>query len=104
MHNSLKIIKTLLYSYFTLHVLGTLAPIIRSPLILHLQPPVTVCRWVGCIFQLWSVTTVAFVTVVTDQSWKIQPTQRHTVTGGCRCRIKGLLMMGARVPKTCRVK
>jgi hypothetical protein len=59
MHNSLKIIKTLLYYYSALHASGTLAPIISSLLILHLQPPVTVCRWVGCIFQLWSVTTVA---------------------------------------------
>src|SRR5215475_13239943 len=91
MHNSLKIIKALLYYYSALHVSGTPAPIIRSPLILHLQPPVTVCRWVGCIFQLWSVTQMMGVT---DQSWKIQPTQRHTVTGGCRCRIRGLLMMG----------
>jgi hypothetical protein len=61
MHNSLKIIKTLLYSYSVLHVSGTLAHIIRSLLILHIQPAVTVCRWVGCIFQLWCVTTVAFV-------------------------------------------
>jgi hypothetical protein len=59
MHNSLKIIKTLLCSYSALHVSGTLAPIIRSLLILHIQPPVTACRWVGCILQLWSVTTVA---------------------------------------------
>jgi hypothetical protein len=65
MHNSLKIIKTLLYSYSALHVSGTLAAIIRSLLILHIRPPVTVCR-VGCIFQLWSVTTVAKATVVTD--------------------------------------
>jgi hypothetical protein len=56
MHNSLKIIKTLLYSYSALHVSGILAPIIRILLILHIQPPVTLCRWVGCIFQLWSVT------------------------------------------------
>jgi hypothetical protein len=61
MHNSLKIIKTLLYSYSALHVSGTLAPIIRILLILHIQPPVTVCRWVSCIFQLCSVTTVVFV-------------------------------------------
>jgi hypothetical protein len=61
MHNSLKIIKSLLYSYSALHVSGTLAPIIRSLLILHIQPPVTVCRWVGCIIQFWSVTTVACV-------------------------------------------
>jgi hypothetical protein len=59
MHNNLKIIKTLLYSYSALHVSGTLAPIIRSLLILHIQAPVTVCRWVGCILQLWCVTTVA---------------------------------------------
>jgi hypothetical protein len=59
MHNSLKIIKPLLYSYSALHVSGTLAPIIRSLLILHIQPPVTVCCWVGCIFQLLSVTAVA---------------------------------------------
>jgi hypothetical protein len=45
MHNSLKIIKTLLYSYSALHVSGTLAPIIRSILILHIQPPVTVCHY-----------------------------------------------------------
>jgi hypothetical protein len=51
MHNSLKISKTLLYSYSALHVSGTLAPIIRIFLILHIQPPVTVYRWVGCIFQ-----------------------------------------------------
>jgi hypothetical protein len=104
MYNSLKIIKTLLYSYSTLHVSGTLAPINRSLLLLYIQPPVTVCRWVGCIFQLWSVTIVAIATVVTDQSWKIQPTQRHTLTGGCMCRIKRLLMMGARVPETCRAE
>jgi hypothetical protein len=59
MHNTLKIIKTLLYSYSALHVSGTLALIIRRLLILHIQPPVTVCHWVDCIFQLWSVTTVA---------------------------------------------
>jgi hypothetical protein len=47
MQNSIKIIKILLYSYFALHVSGTFAPIIRSLLILHIQPPVTVCRWVG---------------------------------------------------------
>jgi hypothetical protein len=57
MHNILNIIKTLLYSYSAVYVSGTLALIIRSLLILHIQPPVTVCR-VGCIFQSWSVTTV----------------------------------------------
>jgi hypothetical protein len=61
-HISPTIFKTLLYSYSALHVSGTLALIIRSLLILHIQPPVTVCRWVGCVFQLRSVT------VVTDQT------------------------------------
>jgi hypothetical protein len=56
MLNSLKIIKTLLYSYSALHVSGSVAPIIRSLPILQIQPPVTVCHWVGCIFQLCSVT------------------------------------------------
>jgi hypothetical protein len=70
MHNSLKIIKSLLYSYSVLHVSGTLAPIISNLLILHIQPPVTMCRWVGCIFHLWCVTNVAKATVVTHQSWK----------------------------------
>jgi hypothetical protein len=84
MHNSLKIIKTLLYSYSALNVSGTLAPIIRSLLILYIQPPVTVCRWVCCIFQLWSVTTVAFATVVTDQSSaniRSLPTNKQTTAG-----------------------
>jgi hypothetical protein len=49
-------------------------------------------------------TIFQFATVVTDQSWKIQPTQRHTVTGGCMCRIRRLLMMGARVFETCRAE
>jgi hypothetical protein len=83
MHTSLKIIKTLLYSYSAVHVSGTLAPIIRSLSILHTQPPVTVCRWVGCVLQPWSVTVV---------------------TGGCVCRIERLLMMGARVPEICRAE
>jgi hypothetical protein len=79
MHNSLKIIKSLLYSYSALHVSDTLAPIIRSLLILHIQLPVTVCRWVICIFQLWSVITVAIATVVDtvvcapDDGWKYHP-------------------------------
>jgi hypothetical protein len=52
----LKSLKPLLYSYSALHVSGTLAPIIRSLLILHIHPPVTLCRSDCCIFYLWSVT------------------------------------------------
>jgi hypothetical protein len=105
MHNSLKIIKTLLYSYFALHVSGTLVPIIRNLLILHIQPPVTVCRWVGCIFQLWSVTTVAFATVVTDQSWKPKPTALVTSRSygkpEAAAAVDRLLMLGIGMPETC---
>src|SRR5215475_5248354 len=116
MHNSLKIIKTLLYSYIALHVSGTLAPIIRSLLILAFATVVTDQSWKiqptqrhtvtgGCMCRIRRLLMMgAFATVVTDQSWKIQPTQRHTVTGGCMCRIRRLLMMGARVPETCRAK
>jgi hypothetical protein len=60
MHNSLKIIKTLLYSYSALHVSGNLAPIIRSLLILHIQPPVTVCRWVLMILRLLCIWLVFY--------------------------------------------
>jgi hypothetical protein len=43
-------------------------------------------------------------TVVTDQTWMIQSTHRHTVSGGFMCRIRRLLMMGTRVPETCRAE
>jgi hypothetical protein len=81
MHSSLKIIKTLLYSYSASHVSGTLAPIIRSLLILHIQPPVTVCCWVGCIFQLWSVT------VCSDRS-KLEDTTNPTTHGDWRLYVQ----------------
>jgi hypothetical protein len=93
MHNSLKIIKTLLYSYSVLHVSSTLAPIIRSLAILHIQPPVTVCRWVGCNFQLWSVTTVAFVCCETHESDssnipKLEDTTNPTTHGDWRLYVQ----------------
>jgi hypothetical protein len=44
MHNSLKIIETLLYSYSALHVSGTLPLIIRSSK-LYLQPLVYIPMW-----------------------------------------------------------
>jgi hypothetical protein len=59
MHTSLKIIKTLLYSYSALHVSGIIAPIIRSLLILHIQPPVTyqlkhfVCIRIMCLYTFY---------------------------------------------------
>jgi hypothetical protein len=59
MHTSLKIIKTLLYSYSTLHVSGTLAPIIRSLLILHIQPPVKYrLKHTVCFQIMWRCATV----------------------------------------------
>jgi hypothetical protein len=106
MHNSLKIIKTLLYSYSALHVLGTLARIFRSLLILHIQPSVTVCRWVGCILQLWSVTTVAkAVGGCQACAWQHPPTAHPTTfhvwkTRGCQCSFR-LLKMGGVSPETC---
>jgi hypothetical protein len=102
MHNSLKIFKTLLCSYSALHVSGTLAPINRSLLILHIQPPVTVCRWVGCNFQLWSVTTVAIATVV-----PARPRTQHDcyydtkVKPEATTAVVELLMMGGKTPETC---
>jgi hypothetical protein len=58
MHNSLKIIKTLLY-YSALHVSGTLAPIIRSFLILHIQPPVTYqLKHIFCFQIMWMYVTI----------------------------------------------
>jgi hypothetical protein len=92
MHNSLKIIKTLLYSYSALHVSGTLASIIRSLLILHIQPPVAACRWVSRIFQLRSVTTAATATVVTEH-----------VSGTLAPIIRSLLILHIQPPVTaCR--
>jgi hypothetical protein len=78
MHTSLKIIKTLLYSYSALHVLGTLAPIIRSLLILHIRPPVSMCRWVGCVFQLWAVTTVTLESDSSDRPKLVDTTNPMT--------------------------
>jgi hypothetical protein len=64
------------------------------------------CNFVsGSWFRASAMTTMNIkatmnkkATVETDQSWKTQPTQRHTATEGCMCRIRRLLMMGARVP------
>jgi hypothetical protein len=90
MHTSLKILKTLCiltcFRYSCTHHQG--------PPTLHLQLPVTVCCWVGCVFQLWSVI---------DQSWKTQPIQRHTVTGGCRCRVGGSWWWAQECPKQIRI-
>jgi hypothetical protein len=58
MHTSLKIFKL----YLFLHCctcFGHSCAHHQEPLTLHLQPPVTVCRWVGCVFQLWSVTAAS---------------------------------------------
>src|SRR5215470_14810349 len=87
MHNSLKIIKTLLYSYSALHVSGTLAPIIRSLLILHIQPPVTVCRSVGCIFQcvVRSVTSWLYLPVCRSVC---QDTTNRTTHGDWRLYVQ----------------
>jgi hypothetical protein len=81
-----------------LHVLDTTASIIRSLPPLHIQPLVTVWCCVGCVLQHCSVDTA----VTTEQGWRTQPTQRHTVTRGCMCSGGRLLMMGTVVSETCR--
>jgi hypothetical protein len=40
--------------------------------------------------------------VTTEQGWRKQPTQHHTVTRDCMCSNKKLLMMGTMVSETCR--
>jgi hypothetical protein len=64
--------------------------------------------------RLFNVTAVANVTnvallllllkeaVVTEQGWRKQPTQHHTVTRDCMCSNKKLLMMDTVVSETCR--
>jgi uncharacterized protein YqcC (DUF446 family) len=104
MHTTLKIIKTLLYSYSALHVSGTLAPIIRSLLILHIQPPDT--RWLEAVCAelkgSWWWAQECPKHVLSSDRPKLEDTTNPT--GGCMCRIRRLLMMGARVPETCRAE
>jgi hypothetical protein len=40
--------------------------------------------------------------VTTEQGWRTQPTQHHTVTRGCMCCGGRLLMMDTTVSETCR--
>jgi hypothetical protein len=57
------------------------------------QPPVTLkprvtlsdLNFSGSWFRASAITTMN-KTVVKEHSWNTQPTQRHTVTGGCVCR------------------
>jgi hypothetical protein len=105
MHISFKIIKF----YFTLccsTCFGHHCVQIRSFLLLHMQSLVTVWCWVGCFLQPCSVVTAAFAcakgAVTTDQGWRKQPTQHHTVTRACMCSNKKLLMMDTMVSETCR--
>jgi hypothetical protein len=45
---------------------------------------------------------VAKAAVTTEQGWRKQPTQHHTVTRDCMCSNKKLLMIDAMVSETCR--
>jgi hypothetical protein len=87
---------------------------------------VCVCACVGCIIcqQYHQVFRVRFTVthlqlhissvslallllptaVVTEQGWRKQPTQHHTVTRDCMCSDKKLLMMGTVVSETCRAE
>src|SRR5215475_6073938 len=100
----LKSLKTLFYFYSARHVSDTTVSIIRSFLLLHMQSLVTVWCWVGCFLQPCSVTTAALGAVVTEQGWRKQPTQHHTVTRDCMCSNKMLLMMDTVVSETCRAE
>src|SRR5215475_68037 len=51
MHNSLKILKTFIVLYCST-CFGHPFAHHQEPSNLHIQPPVTVCCWIGCIFQL----------------------------------------------------
>jgi hypothetical protein len=44
----------------------------------------------------------AFHHCTTEQRWRTQPTQNHTVTRGCMCSGGRLLMMDTAVSETCR--
>jgi hypothetical protein len=75
---------------------------IGSFLLLHMQSLVTVWCWVGCFLQPCSVVTAAKAAVTTEQGYRKQPTQHHTVTRDCMCSNKKLLMMDTMVSETCR--
>jgi hypothetical protein len=83
MHIRFKIIK-LISLYAARHVSDTIVSIIRSFLLLHMQSLVNVWCWVGNA-------------VTTEQGWRKQPTQHHTVTRDCMCSNKKLLMMNTMV-------
>jgi hypothetical protein len=94
MHICFKIVKFLLQYMFALHVSDTTVSIIRSLPPPHMQPLVTVWCCVGCVLQPCSVPT--------EQGWRTQPTQNHTVTRGCMCGGGRLLMMDSVVSETYR--
>jgi hypothetical protein len=56
-------------------------------------------------FLLQSMSLCMFRTLLcpsTEQCWRTQPTQHHTVTRGCMCSGGRLLMMNTIVSETCR--
>src|SRR5215475_6420944 len=64
MHNSFKILKTFIVLYSST-CFGHPCAHHQEPPSLHIQPPVTVCCWIGCTFQLGlSLTFKNFKTVV----------------------------------------
>jgi hypothetical protein len=56
--------------------------------------------WVA--YATHSTLKPAFAAVTTEQGWRKQLTQHHTVTRDCMCSNKKLLMMDTMVSKTCR--
>jgi hypothetical protein len=62
---------------------------------------VQISRAVGSGFGILRLVTAVNLIILFSS---LLPTQRHTVTGVCMRRIRRLLMMGARVPETCRAE
>jgi hypothetical protein len=87
MHTSLKILRTL-FILTPLYMFWHSCVHHQEPLTLHLQPPVTLCRWVGCIFQLWSVTTVAFVESDSSDRTKLEDTTNPMTHGDWRLYVQ----------------
>jgi hypothetical protein len=122
----LKSFKTFNVSYFALHVSGTLVPIIRSLLFycthsIRYRVPL---RWLRVlavffnyffyflkIFKTFIVSyfalhvSVTLVPIISSERTQLEHATNAAAhgTGGCECsKSRRLLMMGTRVPETCR--
>jgi hypothetical protein len=69
-------------------------------------PPIIISAY-NCIYSIWYLSHRYCYLTISWKSWNRFECAvggvRH-VTGGCMCSIRRLLMMGARVPETCRAE